>query len=194
MNRNEKIEYTQSELSKLSHDRDLYKGWKEFIKNQGPYAYYLTITFPEKTNETQRVKIFNQFIIRLSKKIYGTHAFRKGKFLEGFTFLEKTKSGNLHMHTIIKDTPQIFKSRKPTFGTHATEIHKKVFTYFKGSDKAFNIQPIHPNDDINTTFPTNKECLLNYCLKTTKYKNSLEVGNRKIEIVQPLRRLGIGSL
>ncbi|ACM19081.1 hypothetical protein Geob_0717 [Geotalea daltonii FRC-32] len=111
----------------LQHNPSHRTIYADFIKLNGPFAYFITLTFQRlQTIETCTQQI-NYLIYLLNNKICGRN--NNAEFLQGFCFFEKHKtSANnpLHSHIIIKDDSKLDLESKASFADHFWTMINKV--------------------------------------------------------------------
>ena len=81
--------------------------FKEFIRNTGPYSFFITLTFNKKTTFERKCEYINTFIHYYNQIIF-CHDYmdRKDRFMSGFAFFEhhasQEKVDSLHVHILIR--------------------------------------------------------------------------------------------
>jgi|GEM_PF-3360866 len=80
--------------------------FKEFIRNTGPYRFFITLTFNKKTYFLQKCEYVNRFIRYYNQIIFCHDYERKDRFMSGFAFFEHHASlemvDSLHVHILIR--------------------------------------------------------------------------------------------
>lgn len=99
----------------------------DFIGRNGPFAYFITLTFPRlQTLETCTDQI-NFLIFMLNKKLFGQH--NDHEYLQGFCIFENhsmSASNPFHSHIIIKDDSRLDPESKKPFIDHFWSLLAKV--------------------------------------------------------------------
>ncbi|ACM18961.1 hypothetical protein Geob_0595 [Geotalea daltonii FRC-32] len=103
------------------------RAYTEFIRRNGPFAYFITLTFPRWQTVDACTQQINYLMHFLNKKIYGRNS--GSEYLEGFCFFEKHKtSANnpLHSHILIKHDSRLDTESKISFIDHFWNMINKV--------------------------------------------------------------------
>lgn len=131
--------------------------YADFINLNGPFAYFITLTFPRlQTIETSTQQI-NFLIHLLNNKICGRN--NSHEYLQGFCFFEKHKgSANnpLHSHILIKDDIRLDIDSKTPFIDHFWNMINKICVVKSNNvtdRKAFNrkccdIRQVYDQDNL----------------------------------------------
>lgn len=157
-----------------------YTGYIQWIKENGPFSHYFTVTFAPRVDENKRVKLYSELTRRLNRRFFGKRKAAKGVHMNGFCFIEKNKSGDIHFHTVVQHNDNFYISGKPTFRTHLVNEMASLFEKQKNllsSQKGLDCQPIHPEDDINISHglyeQRGRDRLIKYCVKDMRYDQNL---------------------
>ncbi len=78
----------------------------QFVKNNGPFAYFFTLTYPRQMGIGEILRYADNLVHRLNNKIFGRGYARGSDWMEGVAILEDHKLGNsrndLHLHILAK--------------------------------------------------------------------------------------------
>lgn len=92
--------------------------WNQFIEEQGPYQYHLTITFNTQISDNIAYKSMMFYLHLLNQKIFGSRYKKKGLHVEGFIFAESHIDGSTHYHMLLKDNALFRVAEKPSLKDH----------------------------------------------------------------------------
>lgn len=175
-----------------------YVGHIQWVKENGPYSHYFTVTFAPRVSETKREKLYSELIRRLNRRFFGKRQAAKGVHMNGFCFIEKNKCGDIHFHTIVQHNDSFYIPGKPTFRTHLVNEMESLFANPKSrlsSRKGLDCQPIHPEDDINISHglyeQKGRDRLIKYCAKDMEYDQYINTDKERFRRANPLGPEGI---
>lgn len=101
--------------------------YSDFINSNGPFAYFITLTFPRlQTIDTCSQQI-NYLLYLLNNKICGRN--NDDEYLQGFCLFEKHKKSAmnpLHSHMLIKADSRLDVDEKIPFTDHFWNMLEKV--------------------------------------------------------------------
>lgn len=92
--------------------------WNDFMKAQGRYKYFITVTFKYDLPLQEQIDSLNFLLHTLNRSIFGCRYKNNNQQLAGFVFTEKQTSGRLHFHIIILDNPLLDPPDKPSLAHH----------------------------------------------------------------------------
>lgn len=82
------------------------KQLKQFVKNNGPFAYFITLTYPRQMGIGEIIRYADNLVHRLNNKIFGRGYAQGSDWMEGIAIIEDHKLGNsrndLHLHILVK--------------------------------------------------------------------------------------------
>lgn len=93
-------EFKKSEKFKLN------KSYIEFLSSFD-YRFSLAVTFNNDHSLKTSFEYFNKLLHFSNRKIFGKNYIKKNKFIDGFLFVEKQKSGRYHFHILITKNSNI---------------------------------------------------------------------------------------
>jgi len=109
------------------NSNDLRKPYSNFIIDNGPYSYLITLTFRKRLSEDDCIRHINFLFFLLNRKIFRSK--NGDDFLNGFCFFEKHgqyANNDLHCHIIIKHNELLDIESKKPFVEHFWSCLKKV--------------------------------------------------------------------
>lgn len=178
------------------HDAD-YLSNIQWIKSNGPYSHFFTVTFPSRIPDLGKYELCNRLLRRMNKSIYGRYWNKIGCYLQGFCFVEKQLNGAIHFHLIIRHDEEFYVEGKRSLRGHFLDqamalgaVPPRVRKV--GAPKGLDCQPIFSNDDINIKegfyLRGKGDDLIHYCLKKTRFSQNLHVDKgayRRVNAIGP---------
>lgn len=140
----------------------------DFIRRNGPFAYFITLTFPRLQTIDTCTEQINYLIFMLNKKLFGRY--NDYEYLQGYCIFENhgmSASNPFHSHIIIKNDSRLDPVSKKPFIDHFWSLLTKV-RVVKAKQvtetMAFNKNccDIRPADD--------QDGLINYVTKSFEYR------------------------
>lgn len=106
----------------------LHECYKQLILDNGPYQYFLTMTFKYNQSEIVSHQQINFLIRILNRKIFGRN--NPQDYLTGFVFSENHKyfRNSIHYHLMLKNHPNFDILSKKHFLEHLYDCTIKVKT------------------------------------------------------------------
>lgn len=144
--------------------------YKEFIKNSGPYYFFITLTFGKYLGLKQRCRFTNDLLNRYNQVIFRRTYKKRNKCMAGFAVLEDHYNcefeDRYHIHMLVKPNVRYddfsLAQHIDIFHTVAGEIlygKRRVF-----NDKYIDIQKIEEDQKA-------QDKVSNYCMKEISDKN-----------------------
>ena len=147
--------------------RAIAKDYMKFIQNRGPFYFFNTITFARNTSKDARFQYANALLHRQNQMLFGRDYKEKGRYIEGFAFIEDHFSCEMkdrfHIHILIENDPRYddfdLKQHEDIFHKAASKIQnsrdQNVF-----NAKCLNMQKVYEDDT-----------LISYCMKQVWHTN-----------------------
>jgi hypothetical protein len=103
-------------------DQTIRNRYIDFIRRHGPFAYFITLTFPKRQTDDACTQQINQLLYLLNKKIFRNST---TDYLTGFCVYERHRdnvNNSIHCHAIIRDDPKLEPESKPSFLDHFSNL------------------------------------------------------------------------
>jgi len=84
----------------------LVNAWAEFLM-QWHWDWFVTLTFRKEPHPEHAVKAFNHWINQLNRLLYSRSQLRKGATIRWCRAIEYHKSGIIHFHALLGDSPSL---------------------------------------------------------------------------------------
>jgi len=76
--------------------------YQEFVRQCGPFEFFVTLTFPWGTSARACCKYTSQYLKMHNKMIFGREYYEKSDFIQGFAFVEDHRNRDeKHVHLLI---------------------------------------------------------------------------------------------
>lgn len=106
----------------------LQRDYQKLVLDNGPYQYFLTITFKYNQSENVSNQQINFLLRILNRKLFGRN--NHTDYLDGFAFIENHRyfRDSIHYHLMIKNHQNFDLPDKKNFVEHFYDCLKKVKT------------------------------------------------------------------
>lgn len=140
--------------------KSITEAYYQFICDNGPYDFFVTLTFGKKIGVPTLCQYVKIFLDRYNQILFNKKYKKHNKFVEGFAFLEKHQSevarNEYHFHLLL--------TCKEKFEKHALHEHEDIFqkaAYRVKDEKGRRVF----NSNCIKMVPVRDEGATGYCLK-----------------------------
>ena len=161
--------------------KDKTKLWRKFVRQQRPYRYFMTLTFQQDIGIWIISEFTKKLLKEFNKMVYGRKYKKRGRYLQGFAFIEKHPLGTSrcenHVHILVKSNER-YKDLKRV-GVKKVFIKAALKVKNAWDRCAFNVNGI----DIRLVRSLKKR--IKYCFKT--------IHDRNLDRVKPITKHGFAD-
>jgi hypothetical protein len=111
---------------------ELRKAYMDFVLNNGPFEYFITLTFKHSQREEDCNQQINFLLSLMNRKLFGRKY--SNQIMEGFAFAEPHRffRNSVHYHLVIKGDEVFHLEGKKTIQEHFRGCLSKVKCYRTG--------------------------------------------------------------
>lgn len=166
-------------VAQLAIDGSTTALYKAHIQKEGPYRFFITLTFGSKVSEFSRSKSTDYLVHIYNQLLFGGAYRKNGNFIQGYAFFEDHRSPELHglphVHLLVKDNERFdvddFDVQEGIFRTAVSRVRHCGRSPF--NTKYVDIQKVRDNN------------VIGYCTK--------QISDRTINRIKPFGKYGLSD-